>query len=49
MKFAFPFWTQKKIKEVLRSLVRQGVVKKKRIFAMRRESSYALAKQNYLD
>ncbi len=47
-KFQFPFWSQSKIKKVLKSLVTQGVVKKERRYEIRREFSYHVAKEIYL-
>src|SRR5258708_4953486 len=45
MKFSFPFWNQSKISNVLKSLINKHVVKRKRLYDVRREYSYALAKE----
>lgn len=49
MKFAFPFWPQHKISKVLKSLIDQHVVKRKRVYEVRRGYSYTLAKQRDLE
>jgi hypothetical protein len=48
LKFSFPFWSQGRISKLLASLVRKQVVKKKRVYELRREFSYALANERDL-
>lgn len=49
LKFQLPFWSQAKIASVMKSLVSKGIMKKERRYEIRREFSYHIAKEIYLE
>jgi hypothetical protein len=49
LKFAFPFWRSNKITKILKALLDKKVIKKKRLYEIRRGCSYTLAKQSHLE
>lgn len=49
LKFALPFWSQAKITSVLKILINKGVILKERRYEIRREFSYHIAKEIYLE
>lgn len=48
LKFAFPFWKSNKIAKLMKTLLDKKLIKKKRLYEIRRGCSYTLANQRDL-